>query len=163
MKETIKSLTVILVVVVIVFSLVSGASYCAWRKALEERPAALKEKISEETISFNPDIDVVDEGGSYIAHVDLPGLNKGSMEVKFVNGDLIISGNRLMNNKKTSEAIFLRRECAHGRFSRSIAFPRDVDHTGISAEYDQGVLTVMLPKGKTQEHKEAVDISIKIN
>jgi len=160
MKETIKSLTVVLMVVFIAFSLVSGVSYFAWKKALQERTAALEEKISEETISFNPDIDIVDEGENYTVDVDLPGLNKGSIEVKFVNGELIVCGNRLMNNKKTSEAIFLRRECAHGRFARRIAVPQDVDYAGISAEYGQGVLSMILPKGRTQEHKKEVDTTI---
>lgn len=160
MKETIKSLIVVFMVVFIAFSLVSGASYFVWKKALEERATAFEEKIAEETIIFNPDIDVVDEGESYTVDVDLPGFNKASMEAKIANGELIVSGNRLMNNKRTSKGIFLRRECAHGRFSRSIAFPQDVDYTGISAEYSRGVLTVTLPKGKTSEHKEEVDTAI---
>ena len=137
MKEIIKSLIVVFIVVFIAFSLVSGVSYFAWKKALQERVATFEEKISEETITFNPAIDVVDEGESYIVDVDLPGLNKGSMELKFVNGELIVSGNRLMNNKKEAETIFLRRECAYGRFSRSIAFPQDVDCAKISAGYDR--------------------------
>lgn len=161
MKETIKSLVFVFVIVFIAFGIISGVSYFAWKHALQERMTSMGDNTAKGMVSFNPDIDIIDENQSYSVVLDLPGLTKDSIEIKFVNGELIVSGFRSINIRKKPKSFFLRRECGYGRFSRNIALPQDVDPAGISSEYDQGVLTVILPKGSSSVEKKS-DTSVKI-
>ena len=94
--------------------------------------------------SLKPALDVVESDIEYTVTVETPGLAKDEISIEFKDNHLTISGEK--QRVETGHTDRLHRvERSYGSFSRSIRFAH-VDPDSISAAYDNGVLTVTLPK-----------------
>ena len=90
-------------------------------------------------------VDVTDDGDHYTLTADLPGLHRENIDVTAKNGYLTIQA--VMDSEQQSDQDgFVIHERRSGTVSRSFAIG-DVDEDKITADYPQGVLTVVLPKG----------------
>ncbi len=89
--------------------------------------------------------DVTDKGNAYLLQTDLPGFEKDEITVE-VNGDVLTvsAEHKAEDEKKEGEQIVCR-ERSYGKYVRSFELT-DVDSDGISAKYENGVLSVELPK-----------------
>lgn len=98
-------------------------------------------------LSYNPDIDIKDTGKEYLIKLDLPGIDKDKVNVKVENSQLTISGERKMENEETEEGgNVYRSERSFGSFTRSIPLPSDADSNQMTANSQNGVLTIHIPK-----------------
>lgn len=107
---------------------------------------------------WSPIMDLHETKDSLVARVELPGLKKDEIDVWFEDGSLHISGERKYEEKQEAEGTTHRLERFYGRFHRSVSLPKPVDADKIKATYEDGVLTVTLPK--TEEAKPR---QIKVN
>lgn len=108
----------------------------------------------EETLS----LDLVDDGDSYVATVDLPGFEKDDVSITIHNSTLQIDADgEEMTDKSTEQ--FLHKERMSRSLSRSVHLPALVDEEAVSAKMNNGVLTITLPKVETAETK-TVEISV---
>lgn len=89
--------------------------------------------------------DVVDKGDLYEVRADLPGVRKENIEVSLVGQTLQVEGKE-MQEKEEKGKNYVTRERAYAGFSRSVLLPEDVVSDKISAKYEDGVLTVTVPK-----------------
>lgn len=96
------------------------------------------------------------EGEGYRLLVDLPGLGREDVEVLTLGNELTIRGERPRPELPEGSEI-LRSERAHGRFERTIRMPPGVREEGVAATFEDGVLTVRLPRTEPSEAR-AVDI-----
>ncbi|MGH2962019.1 MAG: Hsp20/alpha crystallin family protein [Solirubrobacterales bacterium] len=92
-----------------------------------------------------PAIDLAEDGGQLVLRADLPGLTEEDVEVEVADGVLTVSGERKAGEKKEGEGYY-RVERAFGRFSRSLSLPKGIDADRVTAEFDNGVLEVRIPK-----------------
>lgn len=97
--------------------------------------------------AFVPRLNVAESEGSYEVSVDLPGLRPEDVTVEVHDNQLTISGKRESAKEEQSKT-FHRVERQYGDFRRVITVPAAVDENGVSASYDHGVLTVLLPKSE---------------
>jgi HSP20 family protein len=95
--------------------------------------------------SWNPAVDVFEEGDRYHVHVDLPGMKRDDIEITVQGDTLMISGEK-KRETETKEEDFYRAERYYGKFSRSLTLPASVDASKIDAKYKDGVLEVLIPK-----------------
>lgn len=95
--------------------------------------------------SWLPAVDVVEKDDSFLVTADLPGLDKDAIDISLDDGVLTISGDRKLENETEGEG-FRRFERAYGSFSRSFSLPQGVDVENVQAGFDNGVLTLTLPK-----------------
>ncbi len=95
--------------------------------------------------SWTPPVDVAEEGDHLILKAELPGMREEDIEIEFENGLLTLKGERSFESEKT-ERNYHRIERSYGKFVRSFNLPRSVDAEGISANYENGVLEVTIPK-----------------
>ena len=96
-------------------------------------------------ISWHPTIDVTESGNDYVITADLPGMSREDINVQMVNNTLMISGERKSEHKdETSHKI----ERAYGSFRRSFSLELPVEEDQMTAKYNNGVLTVRLPKAE---------------
>jgi HSP20 family protein len=103
-----------------------------------------------------PAMDLVETDEHLVLRADLPGLTKDDVELEVKDGVLTISGERKAEHEEKSEG-FYRVERAFGRFSRSLTIPDGVDAEQISADFDDGVLEVRIPKpAERQPHRIAI-------
>ncbi len=88
-------------------------------------------------------IEVPDEG--YWVLMDMPGVEKADLDVSMAGDELKIAGRRERPElPEGSEVVSTGR--AYGRFSREVRMPSDVDHEGVRAKLENGVLRVVLPR-----------------
>jgi HSP20 family protein len=99
---------------------------------------------------WSPRADVVETDDAYRLLLDLPGIDRDSLDVTFDDGTLKISGERHRTAER-SEGRVHRVERAHGRFFRSVALGTDVDPDAIEATYDDGVLAVRIGKSEAKQ------------
>lgn len=103
--------------------------------------------------------DIAEKDGQYLLSAELPGFNKEDIDVDVENGMLTISATHSeQNDEKDEDGNYIRRERRFGSFSRSFnAEGIDVQH--IKANYNNGVLTLEMPKLKElpkTSHKVAI-------
>jgi HSP20 family protein len=95
-----------------------------------------------------PAVDTYETEHAFVIEADLPGVRQENIDVHFEQGTLTITGRRaptLPASEKGKLRIYSS-ERLSGAFSRSIRLPEYVDGEKIEATYDNGVLTVRVPK-----------------
>ena len=90
------------------------------------------------------EVDVQDLGDSFRVEADLPGVQKGELKVDVAGEKLTISVSR-GRQRSYAEGQYIRRERFHGEARRSFNVS-EVDTELITAQYDNGVLTIQMPK-----------------
>lgn len=98
--------------------------------------------------STYPAMDLVEKENETLVVAELPGVKKEDIKITFENNVLTISGSR-KPNENVEKASFILNELRSGDFSRSIKFGQDVDTTKMSAEMNDGILTITLPKAES--------------
>ena len=119
------------------------------------RPA-FQEKLFGGTI---PAVNVVEGAESFRIEVAAPGLEKADFKMALDKDVLTIKVEKEASTEETEEK-FLRREYTYKSFERSFQLPKTVDQDQISAKYENGVLSVALPKCKEALEKATREIAI---
>ncbi len=90
-------------------------------------------------------IDVEDADDAYVVTADLPGFERDDIEVQVENNTLTLRATREESTEE-EETDYLHRERSTASLSRSVTLPDPVAESDASASYNNGVLTVTLPK-----------------
>ena len=106
-----------------------------------------------------PAIDVEETEQEFLITSEIPGMQKKDIKISFENNYLNLSGEKKASNE-TKDRNFYRKERSYGRFSRSVPVPTGVMLDKIEAEYEQGVLTVKIPKTEEAKPKN-IEIKVK--
>ncbi len=105
---------------------------------------------------FTPAVDIVELEQEVLLLADLPGVEPGHVDVSVEDRTLTLAGERHPYNDLKDPQAF-RTERPSGRFTRTFILPTTVDTGRIHAEFNHGVLKVVLPKA---EHVRARKIQI---
>lgn len=97
-----------------------------------------------------PAIDVHENEDSYLIKADLPGINKDDIEVKLDNGILTIKAETHSEDKQEEDGKLIRQERHFGQYIRQLSVGSDIDPQAIKASFDNGVLSLSLPKVRHQ-------------
>lgn len=103
--------------------------------------------------TWAPRTDLVETEDGYRIRLDLPGVSKDDVKINFHNNTLSISGKRAAE-VEGEDAEYVRVERTFGHFYRSFSLPRTIDESGIAASYDNGVLTVSVPKSEESKPRQ---------
>jgi HSP20 family protein len=95
--------------------------------------------------SWQPSADLLETQDSFLVVIELPGVSKDQIEATVQHGILRISGCRMKELPENIEHVH-QMEIPYGTFSRSIRLPQNVHVDRIEAEYEDGYLTVTIPK-----------------
>jgi HSP20 family protein len=90
-------------------------------------------------------LDVVDRGNAYQVKAALPGFKPEDVEVTFADGALAIKAQRKQESE-SKDGSYLRRELTYGDYERRVQLPGDVKEADIKAAFDNGMLTIEIPK-----------------
>ena len=107
--------------------------------------------------AWAPAVDIYENEHELVVKADLPDIDPRDLDIRVENNILTIRGERKFE-KKVNEDNYLRVERAYGAFSRSFALANTVNPDGIKADYQNGVLTLVIPK-----REEAKPKQIKVN
>ena len=98
-----------------------------------------------EEIGWIPSVDLVDADGEFTLTAELPGVEPDDVEVDVEGGVLTIKGEKKEERKEETKTRRLV-ERSYGSFERTFNLPRSVDPEKVKAQFENGVLTVHLPK-----------------
>ncbi|WP_147803717.1 Hsp20/alpha crystallin family protein [Alkalicoccus halolimnae] len=103
---------------------------------------------------YFPQVDVKEKENHYVLDVDLPGYTKEDVTVEYADGYLEIRGEREKSSHiEEGDGRFIRKERSYGSFRRHF-FIGEIDKNEISGSFNNGVLTLQVPKSKEDEKKE---------
>jgi len=94
---------------------------------------------------WSPPTDAYETEEAYIVRVEIAGMRDEDFDVSFENNTLFISGSR---PDLQEQRAFYQMEIRFGKFATAVDIPRPVDVERASAKYQDGFLTVILPKEK---------------
>lgn len=102
---------------------------------------------------LTPAIDVSETDGAIVVKASLPGVKAEDVDISINDGVLTVKGER-KSEEKTEGEDYYRQEILYGSFSRSVPLPSRVNHEQAEAEFNDGVLTVKLPKAEEVRPKQ---------
>ena len=104
-----------------------------------------------------PAINVFETAKEYKVELAAPGMTKEDFNVHIdEENNLVISMEKKTENKEEKkEGRYLRREFSYSKFQQTMILPDDVDKEKISAQVENGVLNIDLPKFSEQEKEKA--------
>lgn len=106
-----------------------------------------------ESSVWTPLTDILEDKDHYFIKCDLPGIKKEDVKIQFTNGKLSISGER-QEEKEKKDRNYHRIERVTGKFFRSFQLPDLIHSDQITAEFENGQLTVVIPKSEAVKPKE---------
>jgi HSP20 family protein len=95
--------------------------------------------------AWAPSVDIYEDKEHLILEAELPGMRREDFEISVENNVITLSGERKFE-KKTEGDNYHRVERSYGSFTRSFTLPQTVTADGATADFDNGVLRVSLPK-----------------
>ena len=104
-----------------------------------------------------PAVDIYETENELVIKADLPEVNPQDLDIRVANNILTIRGERKFE-KKVNEENYLRVERAYGAFTRSFSLANSVKSDEIKADYQNGALTLHIPKAEETKPKQ-----IKVN
>lgn len=94
---------------------------------------------------WSPSVDIFEDKDRLIVEAELPGMKREEFELSVENNILTLKGERKFE-KKTEQDNYHRTERSYGSFVRSFTLPQTVTADGATADFENGVLRVSLPK-----------------
>ena len=107
----------------------------------------------ETSAVWAPRTDLSETDDAYRIRLDVPGMKKEDIAVNLQNNTLTVSGERASERKEEGEE-YVRVERAFGNFHRTFTLPDAVDQENVEAAYDNGVLTIHVPKTETSTRRQ---------
>lgn len=101
-------------------------------------------------MSWGPALDVIENEDAFLVRASVPGIDPDDLDITLVDNVLTIKGRREPYDLDEG-TVYRLQEHSYGSFSRSITLPVDVDPDNVKASYDNGILTLFVPK--TEEVK----------
>lgn len=102
-------------------------------------------------------VDVLEREGKLLVRAAVPGVNPDELDIQIEKNVLTIKGEH-RQEETTEDTKVYRREVAYGAFSRSIRLPENLNLEAVDAQFENGVVTVSIPKVE-----EPKPLSVKVN
>jgi HSP20 family protein len=103
------------------------------------------EEVSNRT--WMPPVDIQETADSYRLTAELPGLTKEDINITLENNVLRLTGERKFEKDAKKDG-YHRIERTYGAFSRAFTLPSQVNHDKVEAAFENGVLTIVVPKAE---------------
>jgi len=102
--------------------------------------------------SLMPNVDISENKDNYTLRFEIPGMSKEDVKIWIEKDMLMVSGEKKQElNKDEVRHLGERR---FGKFERSFWVPQDADREKVKAEFDNGLLTVTVPKAAESKPRE---------
>ena len=111
------------------------------------------------TSTWMPVVDIAERANDFHVKVELPGVKKEDVRITVQNNTLTIRGEKKLENEKNGEN-YHRVERSYGLFQRSFTLPTSVVSERIEASYDNGVLSITIPKAEEVKPRE-IEVKVK--
>lgn len=104
--------------------------------------------------AWTPAVDIRENQNELQLDVELPGLDPDEVEITAENGVLTIRGEKQIERKEGDDSRYHVVERAYGNFIRSFQLPQGLDDSRIEATFNNGILSVHIPKSALPQPKK---------
>jgi HSP20 family protein len=111
------------------------------------------------TAAWTPAVDVFEDKDAVKIIAELPGVRPDEVKLSIENNILTLRGEKKQVAEETTERVH-RYERSYGMFERSFALPNTVDADRVEARFENGLLTIQLPK---EERARPREIQVKVS
>lgn len=108
------------------------------------------EKSFERT--WCPAVELSEKEGKYCLKAELPGVSKDDIDINIDESSIILEAKTEKKHEEKQDGMY-KSEFRYGKFYRRIEFPSDVDKDNAVAEFNNGILTISVPKLHIEEKK----------
>ena len=108
-----------------------------------------------------PAVNIKEDKDGFEVEMSAPGFKKGDFKIELNNSLLTISSEKKIENETKEGQQFTRREFSYQSFSRSFTLPETAEGEKIVAKYENGILSVSIPKKEEAKPKPVKQIEIK--
>lgn len=106
-----------------------------------------------------PKVNIKETAEDFTVEMAAPGLKKSDFQITIENNVLSIS-TEVKEEEEYQEDNFTRREFGYSSFKRSFTLPESVNDEKINASYNEGILSIQLPKKEEAKQKPVRNIKI---
>lgn len=103
--------------------------------------------------SWVPPVDIFEEKEAIRITAEVPGVRPQDVKISLEGNVLTVHGQKQQRAEERTERVH-RYERTYGEFERTFSLPTSVDANKISASYEHGILTIMLPKAEQARPRE---------
>lgn len=96
-------------------------------------------------------IDITESDQEFVLKAEIPGVSKEDIHVEIEDNMVTIRADKEQSKEAKAEGRVIRQERFWGQVERTISLPRSVDEVSAKATYQNGLLTLVLPK-KAEDH-----------
>ena len=107
-----------------------------------------------------PSVNIKQNEEGFVVEMAAPGLTKNDFKVELINDQLTISSEKENQLESKEGEFYTKREFSYQSFSRTFNLPNSADAKKIKAKYENGLLTVEIPKKEEAKPKPPKSISI---
>ncbi len=101
--------------------------------------------------------DLIESEKDFQVHADLPGVSAENLDVSIVGKNLVIQAERKHVHESGNSKIHCL-ERSYGKATRSVRIPKNVDFSKVTTKFENGVLSITMPK-----HEAAPVVPIKLD
>ena len=112
-----------------------------------------------EVVSSSVRVDLENKDDEFVLTAELPGFEKDDIDVRVTDRTLRLEAEHAEETEEEEEGEYVKRERHRASVARSISLPERVDADEISATFNDGVLTVRLPKSEPMTQGKQIEIS----
>lgn len=109
-------------------------------------------------VSSSVRVDLEDRADELVLTAELPGFETDDIDVRVTDRTLHLEAEHTAEAEETAEGEYLKRERRRTSVARSVSLPEAVETDDISASFNNGVLTVRLPKSEPATQGEEIEI-----
>ncbi|WP_340066555.1 Hsp20/alpha crystallin family protein [Ascidiimonas aurantiaca] len=106
-----------------------------------------------------PKVNIMETADAYQVEMAVPGMKKSDFQIDLDNQLLSIS-TEVKQEEENKNNAYTRREFSYASFKRTFSLPESVDDSKIKASYNDGILSIHLPKKEEARQKPARTIKI---
>lgn len=107
-----------------------------------------------------PAVNITEHEKEYQVALAAPGLKKDDFKID-MDGNMVTISSEKEESKEDKDKRYTRKEYSYSSFSRSFTLPEDVNRDKIEARYEDGVLTLLLPRKEEAKKPAGKQIAIK--
>ncbi|KXK37197.1 MAG: heat shock protein Hsp20 [Bacteroidetes bacterium OLB9] len=122
---------------------------------------SISEFIGTDYSTTVPSVNITEDDEKFTMELAAPGLEKGDFNISIDKGQLTVSASKENSKEEKEEGKWTRKEFNYTSFERTFNLADTVEAGKIEAAYENGILTLVLPKKEEAKTKAPVTINIK--
>lgn len=122
---------------------------------------SISDLVGSDFYVTTPSVNITENNDTFTLELAAPGLDKKDFNIFIEKDQLVISASKEVKNEDKEEGKWTRKEFNYTTFKRTFHLTDAVDAENINAEYNKGILTLVLPKKEEIKAKAPKTIEIK--